>query len=438
MPQNALRAILLTCLFIALTSIDINAQEINYRRSSLHLILIESDNFPNKESVMSSYNSYPFPDRYNEHNIGIKSFNPANYKITDAEREANGSAKSKLGKLTSKAVSESSNGMIDSVARDLPLQIEKFIKDNQIAKKVAAKWFNRKDDGTIDYELIKQRGAYSASAEDKDMANATASASDYLLDFELIGNSFVVFNKQTFVSNEIAARIIRDIALSKADSIPNEQLKQKAIEGANKIYERTKEGYTVITKSWLYQLNWNEEVATTFKSYFLNEKIDSKAAWDTTTLFKLNFIGDEVSSALVTFSLKTKRTENEIIDLAVKRNIDNVFSKLQKKYEVFRPVSPVTTVGPVTARIGKKEGLEPGQTFDVLESRKDPKTGAYKYESIGTVKVSKKAPIWDNRIGSKEEPELDESGNPIVTPEFTTFDGGKKVQPGMHFLRLKK
>ena len=105
---------------------------------------------------------------------------------------------------------------------------------------------------------------------------------------------------------------------------------------------------------------------------------------------------------------------------------------------MFRPVSPVTTTGPVTARIGKKEGIEPGQTFDVLESRKDQKTGAYKYESIGTVKVSKKAPIWDNRIGSKDEPELDEAGNPIVTPEFTTFDGGKNVQPGMHFLRLKK
>jgi hypothetical protein len=105
-------------------------------------------------------------------------------------------------------------------------------------------------------------------------------------------------------------------------------------------------------------------------------------------------------------------------------------------------------VGPVTARIGLKEGLEGGESFDVLESRKDAKTGQYKYVSVGSVSVDKKQPIWDNRF--KEKPDIEAlveaalAGTPIEVdeptdgPEYTTFKGGKKVQLGMHFLRLKK
>jgi hypothetical protein len=429
---------------LSLVCFNTSAQQINYRRSSLHLILMEGETFPNKNIVMDAYNNHPFPDKYNDHNIGIKSFNPDDYKLTDAEKQANGTSKSKLGAMTSKAVDSGSGGVVNGDAADMPFQLNKFLEKNEIAKKMVAKWFNRKPDGSMDKKLVFERGLYSASAEDVELSKSTANSDDYLLqDLDLIGNSFVVINKQTFISNEVAAGIVRTAALNEANAITNEMLRQKAVEAAEKVYEKTKEGYTVLTKAWLYQLDWSKEVADKFGAYFFNSQVDEatrKAIWDTTTMFKMKFVGDEVTSSLVTFSLKTKRTEEEIIRLAVSRNVDNVYAKLQKKYEVFRPVTPISTVGDgiVTALIGKKEGVEPGQTFDILESRKDSKTGAYTYESIGSVKVSSKVPVWDNRAGAKEDPELDEAGNPIVTPEYTTFDGGKKAQAGMHVLRLKK
>jgi hypothetical protein len=430
-------------------------EELKYRRSSLSMILVESHKLPNNEKIEEAYANFPFPDKYNEHNIEQLSFTPTAYEITDEDRiAAGGKAPSKGGKMMGKIgggmLKSNTGGLVDldTLAKDVPLQIERFIQDKEVAKQLVAKWFNRTADGKMDYELIKSRGLYSALEEDKELANATASAEDYLFDMELIGNTFVVFNRLKFTPNEPVAKLTLEAALASANEIEMEMARLGAVKAANAAYEKMKEGYTVFTKTWLYQLHWNDTVARTFTSYFLNENIDAVAAWDTTKLFKLNLVGEELSSSIVTFSFKEKRTEDQIITLSVNRNVDAVLAKLQKKYEVFRPITPMASVGPVTARIGLKEGLEGGESFDVLESRKDAKTGQYKYVSVGSVSVDKKQPIWDNRF--KEKPDIEAlveaalAGTPIEVdeptdgPEYTTFKGGKKVQLGMHFLRLKK
>jgi hypothetical protein len=419
---------------LILTNVNFFSQEINYRRSSLHMILLETESFPKKDLVLKAYKNKPFPEKYNDHSLESTSFDPKKYIITTSDREAANKNSSKLGKLASKGISESTNGLVDSLSKDIPLQIEKYINDKQIAKQLVKKWFNVKGDGKPNYELIKERGMYSISEAEKEM-NLDI---DFTTDYELIGNTFVIFNKLIFIENEPAAKEVRDLAYIKAKSQTNEILRNKAIEAADLVYEKTKEGYSVWTTSWLYQLEWNEEIVEKFKNYFLNESINPSTVWDTTNLFKLNFIGTEKVQSLVTFSLKEKRTEEQIINLSVNRNIDKVFSSLQRNYEVFRPVTPINTVNPITALIGLKEGLNPGDTFDILEARKDKKTGTINWVSIGTTSVDKKLPIYDNRYDSENDDLLDDKGNPITKVEFTSFSGGKNVQKGVHFLRLKK
>lgn len=441
---------------LLIAALNTSAQEeLKYRRSSLSMIMVESRKLPDSDKVTAAYSKYPFPDKYNNHNISYINFNPEDYLVSEEDRIAAGKKSASavvkaLGKMGGSMLKSNTGGLVDldTLAKDIPFQIEKFIEEKQIAKALVAKWFNRTEDGKLDYELIKERGLYSALEEDKELANSTASAEDYLFDMELVGNTFVVFNRLKFTPNEPVAKMVLDLALEQANSISIDIAKQKAVEGAQAVYERTKEGYTVFTKTWLYQLQWNDTIAEQFKSYFLNENIDPVAAWDTTNLFKLKLVGDEISSSIVTFSLKEKRTEEQVISLSVNRNVDAVLAKLQKKYEVFRPVTPIASVGPVTARIGLKEGLEAGQSFDILESRKDDKTGRYRYVSVGSVSVDKKAPIWDNRF--QEKPDVEEiveaalAGTPLTIndpdegPAFTTFTGGKKAQLGMNFLRLKK
>ncbi|MFZ9700098.1 MAG: hypothetical protein ACO3AF_03340, partial [Flavobacteriales bacterium] len=59
---------------------------LDYRRSSMTMVLIEDEDLgKSKDLVIKSYNSYPFPDKYNKHEIADKKFDAAAIKLTDAE-----------------------------------------------------------------------------------------------------------------------------------------------------------------------------------------------------------------------------------------------------------------------------------------------------------------------------------------------------------------
>lgn len=412
-------------------------KDINYRRSSLHTILMESDNFPRAEVVLKSYYSAPFPDKYNDHTIGTKSFDPGIYAITDEERAAAGTEQTKAGKFAKGAASSATAGIVDSQAADNPLIIEKYLKENKIANQMVAKWFNRQPDGSFNMDIISERGYYDASDLEANIATAAVKGISSLSDAgeELLNNTFVVVSKMNFVSNEIAAAIVREAAKLAAKEIKNPIAKKAAIISADKSYEKTKEGYSVWTTSYLYKLIWNDSIAAVFyNDLWINKSnIDTKKteAFDNTNLFKLEYVGDEKSVSLVMFSLKEKRTEDQIVELATIRNIDAVYAKLQKKYDVFKTKTPLYTGNPITAKVGMKEGLEGGEKFEVLEQTVDSKTGLTKYVGKGTITVDEKK-IWDNRYNAGEDPN---DGNLEISE--TTFKGGKKYYSGLLIRQLK-
>ncbi|MEY2693148.1 MAG: hypothetical protein RIT03_1539 [Bacteroidota bacterium] len=380
-------------------------KETKYRRSSLHTILIESSNFPKKDQVINAYYGAPFPDKYDNHNIGAKSFSPAKYTT-------------------------------DTVESKTPEVIEKYFKDEQIAKKLVSKWFNRQADGSFDYALIGERGAFNASFLDTKTA-AASSDGKYLLQsagFELINNTFVVVSSMKFVENEPIARGIRDAAILALNNA-NGLVKAAGVKLAELAYNKGKEGYSVWTTSYLYKLKWDDATQGTFFQDMYGEKADmtpaKKALYDKNTdLFQMEFVGSQKATTLVTFSLKEKRTEDQIINLSVTRNIEKVFAKLQKNYDVFKPKVPLYTGEPITAKIGLKEGLEGGDKFEVLEAVMDQKTGKIEYKSIGTIKVDGDK-IWDNRFNLGDEAPVEGA------VDRTTFKGGKKFYPGLLIRQIK-
>lgn len=424
------------CTSITSAQATMEAVEPDYRRSSLHTILMEAEDFPNKEIVLNAYYNAEFPDKYNNHDIGERSFNPNDYKLTEQERIDAGTNKTGAGKMVSSFTSNLTAGIVDSVAADYPIIIDKYLKEKEIAKKLVAKWFNRQEDGTFDTQLLAQRGQYDASALKVSEAMGSARGESLLSDAgsELIDKTFLTVSRVTFVSNEAVAQVIYLAALEAAKELPMGQaLANKA---AEKIYDKTKEGYSVWTTTYLYKLKWNDSIEAAFyDELWINDQSNDpakKAAFDNSELFELEFIGDEKSSSLVTFSLK-KRTEEQIISLSTVRNVDAVYAKLQKKYDVFKPMVPLLTGNPITAKIGMKEGLEGGDKFEVLQIVIDPETGLRSYDKVGTINVDKKL-IWDNRFNLMEDAEDLSTESSL---DRTTFKGGKKFLPGMLIKQIK-
>lgn len=424
---------------------------VNYRRSSLSRVLVESDGLgKDRQLVVNAYNQNPLSDKYNTHKTKDKEFNVNNMKLTTQDYIDAGFYKDTLKTLkdfmsalkkplnplryvtpdSSKAVQEPNKQEL------LNIYISKYIKDKEIAKQLVSSWYNRSSDGRMDFELLKERASYSARVDEITGGDSKQALEDKLIkDIDIIKNTFVVFNNMEFYENEPVARFIRDVAKKEAlKSLAGspQMLIDKSMQAIDKLYDKTKEGYTVKCNTYLYQLNWDEDIAKKTKEWFITgDSTQRTKIWDSTNLYKLNFVGKTISGSIV---IGGKKSLQEIIDLQVSRTLDNAMAKLQKEYVVFRPVTPMASVNPITAYIGTKEGVEPGQTYELLKSV-DDKFGIPHWESAGNVKVNKKLPIFDNLIGA--EPNLDDKGNAIEGPKFTTFDGGKKASQ-FWFLRLVK
>ena len=445
MKRSIFISLIMTVLFpIILIAQDTLVNPVTkYRRSSLCTILMESERFPMKDTVIRAYYDAPFPDKYNEHSFGIKSFDPKKYPISEEERTAAGIKMGFTRKMNQSYLDQNKDQKNDPGSYDDTLIIRKFLNDQKIANKMVAKWFNRQEDGSFDIELISERGLFDASFLDTKTAFASADGISLLktAGLDLIYNTFLVISKMNFVSNEIPAAIIKEGAILAAKEIKSELWRTAAIVAAELAYNKAKEGYSVWTTSYLYQLEWNDSIQQVFYNdlYMDGTNTDpvKKAIFDTTSLFKMKFVGAEKSTSLVTFSLKnTKRTEDQTVKLSTIRNIDAVYAKLQKSYDVFMPKTPLYTGYPITAKIGMKEGLEGGEKFEVFEQVMDNKTGKIELKSLGKIEVDKKL-IWDNRynLGEEDPDRQEDDKKPKI--DRTTFKGGKDYYPGLLIKQIK-
>ncbi|MFO7864812.1 MAG: hypothetical protein R6U85_12475 [Salinivirgaceae bacterium] len=419
-----------------LTCVPLRAQEsegekeLVYRRSSLYPVLLETnpvfddeDVSELNELVMNSYGKAPFPDKYNDHRLEHVRFKFSDYAdVSPEELEEDESADEQKGRKKDQIYIQAS---------------EKFLKDKDVARGLVAKWFNRQEDGTFDMSMIHERGSYDASAMQVQLASGSIRGMAMLKDAgeELIKNTFVVFNRMKFVKNEPIARAIRDVAYATADQLANEIARIATKTAADALYESTKDGYSVWTVSYLYQLEWNDDIANQF---YMDMWMDTtsiseerKELFETTDIFKLNFVGYEKSKSLVMFG--AGRSKEEIIQVATIRNIDRTYVKLQKSYDVFKTKTPIVSTDPIVAKIGMKEGVERGDKFDVLEMVID-KEGLTKYEKVGKVKVKKKDWVWDNRYDLSTE---DVDGGTEEDLKGTQFKGGRKIMSGMLLRQVK-
>lgn len=186
-------------------------------------------------------------------------------------------------------------------------------------------------------------------------------------------------------------------------------------------------GYYVVVNTYLFQLNWNDNVQNQ-----LSQVWDNREAYDAADFYGFKYIGNTTGWAQVKAGIFTNKDQAELIQIATVNATDAAIAKLKKKYDVFKTKSPLMVAedGTLYAHIGMKEGIEPKDKYEVLERAIDPKTGRTIYKSKGTITVVKDH-IWDNRYMADQEPDHDSSINE------TYFEGKGDYYNGLLIRQIK-
>ncbi|MBW4969154.1 hypothetical protein [Croceibacter atlanticus] len=373
---------------------------LKYRRSSLYTLMINDKNREHYGRIRNSFGDIELSEKFNDHNVGP-------YLIPGTEGE------------------------------DQTLNINNFLAQNNIAKELVAKWFNRSADGTFNMDLVAERGSYDASELDVMVAQESKRGSALLADAgeELIKNTFIVVYDYKYSNKEESAKKTGGwlSAISTVASYAGLDVVSSVADVANIAQTTMGKGYFVKTTAYLYKLKWDEEIASRFYNEMWidesNYDPSKKEAFDNTDMFQLEFVGTQVARRNLQSSIFSSKTNEDLIGIATIRAADKSISKLQREYEQFRVKTPLLSGEPITAAIGVKEGLEKGDKFEVLEQTIND-DGVTEYKRVGIIKVDHKQ-IWDNSYLAEEDQTANKSG-------YTVFKGAKnKFYPGMLIRQIK-
>ncbi|TCC93602.1 hypothetical protein EZ428_02190 [Pedobacter frigiditerrae] len=367
----------------------------SYKRSSLYTLMTTNSSREYETDIQKYFVDRVLPDKYNNHNL--------------SERYIEASS-----------------------AKDELTNIKNYLAANKIAQKLVAKWFNRSEKGGFNMNLIKERGFYDANILNIEVAKSSKRGLSALADAgeELIGNTFVLVNDSKYTNKEEVAgkaRALLGAFASKLGAVGS-QLADQGLKTFGK-------GFVVATHSHLFKLVWNEEIQSRFyNELWADDKTITpakKLAFDNADFFKLEYIGTDKSFADVQSTAYTTKSNSELIGRATVKSIENVISKLQGEYDVFKTKMPLFSIEPLTAKIGLKDGVTEKTKFEVLEQQEDEK-GKTKFVQIGTLKVDTKYPIWDNKFAADEE-------NPNQKTDKTYFKkvSGKDFYPGLLIRQVK-
>ncbi len=342
--------------------------ESTYRRSSICSFMVSRTDQKMFDKIQTRFLEIPTPDQYNEHNLSIRILNV-----------------DKKGEYAS--------------------DIDQWLADNLVASRLVAKWFERDVlTGDCSFDLVKQRGLYSSTEFDRELASRSVRGKAMLEDAgeELIGNTFVLVHEVHYIDNakrsqNVATGLRIFGALTALAGIDLSDTFDSFADLA-----QTFKGFRVKFHTRLYQLEWNDEISNTFYREMWGAK--NKDAFNRNRgKFTLKFIGEVESSGSQNSFLGISEEHPELmIRKACQRAIDDNVRDLQRGYEVFRVKSPIAEVtdDAVMVPIGMKEGITKDSEYEVLEP--EEKDGHMIYKRIGVI-VPIENRIMDNRYMAFEE-----------------------------------
>lgn len=397
-----IRHFLLSLLAVAAMQVKAQEAQPKYMRSSIYSVLINHTNQKFGTEIKEAFLQIPVPDRFNDHNLSVKVLN-LDSKLENANKDRENEV------------------------------VTNFLQQNRVGSRLVARWFNRDMfTGKCDMELVKERGLYNASEFDRQLAMRSARGYAMLQDAgeELIGNTYVLVNDIRYLDKSKGSKVFGSIlkGIGKLAAAYTGTNIDDLTDNLGDMIESIK-GFKVKINTFLYRLDWNDEVAKTFyqDQYAVSEDLLKRDNFENARgNYSLRYVGKVESSGGTTSFLGINEAEPILmVRKACQRAIDENVVDLQRNFAEFRAKSPLVSVEPLTAYIGMKEGVTAKTKFEVLEMV-EMEDGTRKYNRVGVVEPIANL-IWDNRFMASEE------GAPGADLGFTTFRAvsGKDFSKGM-------
>ena len=325
----------------------IEAQSSKYVRNGMSFHFVTPSGFSS-----GIVNAIKVPGKYDDNSFGD---NTLNVNLPSLASDQN--SKQKKAKTTIEVEASS----------DEFKAIEQAVQQQKIANKILSNIL-LDENGKINFDkTIFKRGEYNAT--DKDAIQADASnkgwgkiRTDAITN--VLNNVYLVVNQTGAITNSTS----KDVTT-----------------------------YSVPFKSYLIQVDLSS-LLSTFEFYdkFPLDKNITKELND--YKFSIKLLSVSTGSGSTTDQdielnglklVKKPKTEQQIyVDLATS-TVDQGIIDHANNYEALKVKTPVISTGPITAKIGKKEGLRIDDRFEVFENRMSEKTGEKSATRMGYVRVGK-------------------------------------------------
>ena len=345
--------LLLALLFTTTYSIaqKIEAQTATYVRNGLSIHFATPSGFSN-----DVLNSIKVSGKYDDNSFGDNIL-----RLNSSYSGQGSSSNDKKSKTTSLVESEAATPEYQAVLAAIASQ--------KIPNKVIAKILLNAS-GRVDYATIFKRGEYNAT--DNTMIAANASNEGL-----------------TGVQSDAVSNVLNNVYLliQQTGSITSKSSKDGST-------------YSVPFKSYLLQVDLSELFATNQFYKTFSAKDADVAAKINNYNFKIKLIsvsegiGSTSDKELELQGLKmvsTPKSQEQIYSDLATATIDGGLIDHANNYEAFKVKTRINSVGPITAKIGKKEGLRIDDRFEVFRNKIDEKSGEKFARKLGYLRVAKVA-----------------------------------------------
>jgi len=316
----------------------------SYDRNSMTLLFVDNANIRHWTQVKTNAVRIDFSDKYDNHNLENMFYKP----------------------------SFNRGGVLPT---QLAEALRKDLEKNSTGRSVISKWYNRKPDGTMDMELVHQRGRFSATDADYLVATSSRRGDAALQDFgnRLVNRSYILV-----------------VDLSNVQTMEEADAKDL-------------KGWRAEAAGYLFKIDFNDEIRNAFYDTWIYDddtediKSEKRRAFN-----QLNIPIEFVASATANVrSTQTKRygtkSNEQLMQELVQKAYDELIFNIETQVDDFRVTTALYARRPLRAKIGLKEGLKTDYRFFVYEHVYNSRTNSAEPVRRGVIRVAAQSKIHDNR-----------------------------------------